>query len=218
MAYRGIMLDGIPNFAYAIGYTNASWTLKIGLTCEYFVRLLKHMRRHGHDSVEPRLDAQVGTRPLLDFQSGYVQRAIAELPRQGERSPWRVSMNYYADARTLRWSPIRDRRLRFGRRGEAPAPTSNTGVAAGRSKPAPRPPGREGWRRRADLAGSVSRAPARAGARLARNAAQPADCDRRTPVSAPVTDAAAPARRRGSRSAQPPAHPTPPRRRGGRSR
>ncbi len=129
VAYRGIMLDGIPNFAYAIGYTNASWTLKIGLTCEYFVRLLKHMRRHGYDSVEAHLDAQVGTRPLLDFQSGYVRRAIAELPRQGERSPWRVSMNYYADARILRWSPIRDRRLRFSRRGEtlATAPDDEVG-------------------------------------------------------------------------------------------
>ncbi|HEX5730903.1 MAG TPA: hypothetical protein VFX99_15870, partial [Microbacterium sp.] len=129
VAYRGIMLDGIPNFAYAIGYTNASWTLKIGLTYEYFVRLLKHMRRHGYDSVEAQLDAQVGTRPLLDFKSGYVQRAMAELPRQGERSPWRVSMNYYADARALRWSPIRDRRLRFGSRGEAPAATQDTGAA-----------------------------------------------------------------------------------------
>jgi monooxygenase len=131
VTYRGIMLDGIPNFAYAIGYTNASWTLKIGLTCEYFVRLLKHMRRHGYDSVEAHLDAEVGTRPLLDFQSGYVQRAIAELPRQGERSPWRVSMNYYADARTLRWSPIRDRRLRFSRRGDvlATAPDEQVGGA-----------------------------------------------------------------------------------------
>ena len=140
VAYRGIMLDGIPNFAYAIGYTNASWTLKIGLTCEYFVRLLKHMRRHGYDSVEARLDAHVGTRPLLDFQSGYVQRAIAELPRQGERSPWRVSMNYYADARTLRWSPIRDRRLRFSRREEtlARAPDGRVDGAAHARSPATR--------------------------------------------------------------------------------
>lgn len=115
VAYRGIMLDGIPNFAYAIGYTNASWTLKVGLSCEYFVRLLKHMRRHGYDSVEAHLDVRIGTRPLLDLRSGYVQRAIAELPRQGRRNPWRVSMNYYADARALRWGPVSDRRLRFGR-------------------------------------------------------------------------------------------------------
>jgi monooxygenase len=131
VAYRGIMLDGIPNFAYAIGYTNASWTLKIGLTCEYFVRLLKHMRRHDYDSVEAHLDAEVGTRPLLDFRSGYVQRAIAELPRQGERSPWRVSMNYYADARTLRWSPIRDRRLRFSRQVETLATAPDDGGQGG---------------------------------------------------------------------------------------
>ena len=115
----------IPNFAYAIGYTNASWTLKIGLTCEYFVRLLKHMRRHGYDSVEAHLDGQFGTRLLLDFQSGYVQRAIAALPRQGEHNPWRVSMNYYADARTLRWSPI----------GRSPSAVQPTGKRRSRPRP-----------------------------------------------------------------------------------
>ena len=96
------------------------------------------MRRHGYDSVDAHLDAQVGTCPLLDFQSGYVQRAIAELPRQGERSPWRVSMNYYADARTLRWSPIRDRRLRFSRQEETCATDNDVGEAAREQTPATR--------------------------------------------------------------------------------
>ncbi|MEE3852005.1 NAD(P)/FAD-dependent oxidoreductase [Gordonia sp. LSe1-13] len=112
VVYRGMMLSGVPNFAMAIGYTNSSWTLKIGLLCEYFCKLLGHMDRHGYDSVRAVADPAMPTRPLLDFGAGYVQRALGSLPKQGPKAPWVMSMSYYTDRRLLR-GDVADENLRF---------------------------------------------------------------------------------------------------------
>jgi monooxygenase len=120
VAYKGVMLDGVPNFAYSIGYTNASWTLKVGLLCEYFTRLLNHMAKNDLAVCYPeRPRGAFETRPLLDFGAGYVQRALDELPRQGTTRPWMSSMNYYDDVRALRRSPVVDRYLHFERASES---------------------------------------------------------------------------------------------------
>lgn len=113
VVYRGMMLSGVPNFALAIGYTNASWTLKIGLLCEYWCRLLRHMDAHGYDSVWAESDPDMPTRPLLDFGAGYVQRALDRLPKQGTKEPWVMSMSYYKDRRLLRHGDVADRYLHF---------------------------------------------------------------------------------------------------------
>jgi cation diffusion facilitator CzcD-associated flavoprotein CzcO len=113
VAFKGVMLDGIPNFAFAIGYTNASWTLKIGLLCEFFCRLLAHMDKNGFTVCVPERDPAMQTMPLLDFGAGYVKRALHELPRQGERVPWRTAMSYYDDVELLRHGSIDDGNLRF---------------------------------------------------------------------------------------------------------
>ena len=112
VAFKGLMLSGVPNFAYAIGYTNSSWTLKVGLLCEHFCRLLKHMDDNGFDAVQPEFTGSQ-TRPLLDFAAGYVQRSIDEIPRQGVDGPWQMTMNYTLDAETLRKGPVEDPALRF---------------------------------------------------------------------------------------------------------
>lgn len=120
VAYKGMMLSGVPNFAFAIGYTNASWTLKVGLLCEHFCRLLLHMRAHGYDECVPvRPDPDAPTRPLLDFGAGYVQRSLDHLPRQGLRAPWLMSMNYRSDVTLLRDGPVVDPALRFSSRDRA---------------------------------------------------------------------------------------------------
>ncbi len=114
VAYKGIMLSGIPNFAFAFGYTNSSWTLKVGLLCEHFCRLLSHMDEGGFDSVRPVFDgAGMETKPLLDFAAGYVQRVADTLPRQGVAGPWTMSMNYNLDREVLRSGPVADPNLRF---------------------------------------------------------------------------------------------------------
>ena len=113
VAYRGVMLSGVPNFALAIGYTNSSWTLKIGLICEYFCKLLGYMDANGLDTVWAASDPQMATRPLLDFGAGYVQRSLAGLPKQGPSAPWLMSMSYYADRKQLLGGPVVDEHLRF---------------------------------------------------------------------------------------------------------
>ncbi len=108
------MLTGIPNFVYAFGYTNSSWTLKIGLICEHFCRLLAHMDSHGYDSVHAELDdPSMPTKALLDLSANYVQRVADELPRQGADGPWSVSMSYLADTKRLRGGQVADPHLRF---------------------------------------------------------------------------------------------------------
>jgi monooxygenase len=112
IAYKGMMLSGVPNFAYAVGYTNSSWTLKVGLLCEHFCRLLAHMDETGADTARPvPSDPDMPTRPFLDFQAGYIQRAVDQLPRQGNRAPWLTSMNYQADVRLLLKMPVTDPEL-----------------------------------------------------------------------------------------------------------
>ncbi|MDE3722963.1 NAD(P)/FAD-dependent oxidoreductase [Nocardiopsis sp. N85] len=116
VAYKGMMLSGVPNLAFAIGYTNASWTLKIGLLCEHFCRLLTHMDAHGYDTCRPEpADPDMATRPLLDFAAGYVRRAVDGLPRQGDRMPWLTSMSYHSDVTLLRVDDVVDPELRFSR-------------------------------------------------------------------------------------------------------
>ena len=114
VAYKSMMLSGIPNFAFAVGYTNSSWTLKVDLVCEHLCRMLAHMDAHGYDTVMPVLDdGTIERRPLLDFQAGYVKRAMDRFPAQGSHGPWTVEMSYKADRARLRNGPVEDSALRF---------------------------------------------------------------------------------------------------------
>jgi len=115
MSYRGLMLSGVPNFAYVIGYTNASWTLKADLVSEWVCRLLAHLRDQGWAAAVPVRDPDVAEEPLLDFSSGYVQRSLHLLPKAGSRLPWKLRMNYLRDLLTIRRAPIEDGVLRFSR-------------------------------------------------------------------------------------------------------
>ena len=113
IAYRGAMLSDVPNLAFAIGYTNGSWTLKIGLVVDWLSRLIAHTDSVGAASVRPVAPEGLRTRPLLDFDAGYVQRSLDQLPRQGDTAPWRMAMNYFEDRRQLLRKPVVDRFLRF---------------------------------------------------------------------------------------------------------
>ncbi|WP_203337771.1 flavin-containing monooxygenase [Nocardioides limicola] len=101
MAFKGMMLSGIPNFAFIVGYTNASWTLKADLVCQYVVRMLQHMRDTGQSVVVPRKDPSVGEEPFLDFAAGYVLRAVEQFPKQGSQEPWKLKMNYFRDRKVF---------------------------------------------------------------------------------------------------------------------
>jgi cation diffusion facilitator CzcD-associated flavoprotein CzcO len=117
LAYKGMMLSGVPNFAFTVGYTNASWTLKADLVSEYVVRLLRHLYRRGYDQCVPvNDDPTVTARPLLDFQAGYVLRSVHEFPKAGSRAPWQLGMSYAHDVVRLRFGSVNDGAMRFSHR------------------------------------------------------------------------------------------------------
>ncbi|MBK9037477.1 MAG: NAD(P)/FAD-dependent oxidoreductase [Myxococcales bacterium] len=114
--YKGAMLSGVPNLAMVVGYTNASWTLKAELTCQFVCRLLNHMAaRHYRIATPVQADPALPAAPLLDLQSGYVQRATQMMPKQGDRAPWRLYQSYPHDLWALKHDPIDDGVLTFAR-------------------------------------------------------------------------------------------------------
>ncbi|MGX1618087.1 flavin-containing monooxygenase [Micromonospora chalcea] len=123
VAYKGMMLSGVPNFAMTIGYTNASWTLKADLVATYVCRLLRHLDDTGQQIVTPLAPDTDDLAPIIDLKSGYVLRAVDQLPKQGPRAPWRLHQNYPRDVRLMRRGPLTDG-VRFARAGVPAAATS----------------------------------------------------------------------------------------------
>jgi cation diffusion facilitator CzcD-associated flavoprotein CzcO len=128
LTYKGMMLEGVPNFAIAVGYTNASWTLKCDLTCDYVCRLLNHLRSTGMRQCTPvNDDPSVEAAPLLALTSGYVQRSADRFPKQGSKFPWRVYQSYLRDYRALKMSPVTDGTMVFSNPAPAERPLAGVG-------------------------------------------------------------------------------------------
>ncbi len=109
VTYKAMMLCGVPNLSFSVGYTNASWTLKCDLVAKYVCRLLNHMDARGYAYCTPRPPGPgVDLSPVIDLDAGYVRRAVDRLPRQGARAPWRLRQNYPYDVAMLRWGPVDD--------------------------------------------------------------------------------------------------------------
>ncbi len=131
MAYKGFMYSGIPNMASSFGYTNASWTLKCDLTCEYVCRLLNHMDAKGLDQATPSFtEGDVEVEPWLDLKSGYVQRAMESFPKQGSRTPWKLHQNYAKDLVMLRFGSLEDDGMVFSKKPAVKAAAAPTAIAA----------------------------------------------------------------------------------------
>ena len=118
LSYRGMMFSDVPNLSYSFGYTNASWTLKADLTSAFLCRLLNHMDAKGTPIALPRREAGVEEVPFLDFSSGYVQRALDILPKQGSKKPWKLHQNYARDMASLRYGSLEDGVMQFLRSDE----------------------------------------------------------------------------------------------------
>ncbi len=113
-AYRGVMFSDVPNFAFTVGYTNASWTLKCDLSCQFITKVLNYMDAHNYEVCVPRFDSNAfDSEPLLDFNAGYVLRALDVLPKQGSKHPWKVYQNYVKDVMALKWSGVDDPYLEY---------------------------------------------------------------------------------------------------------
>ena len=117
--YKGFAYSDIPNLASTFGYINASWTLRSDLTAEYVCRLLNHMRKKGVVQCTPRLreqDRNMKERPWIDgFSSGYMQRMMHRMPRQGDHEPWINPQNYRRDKKMFKHSPIDDGVMQFSK-------------------------------------------------------------------------------------------------------
>lgn len=113
MAYRGLMLSDVPNFAYTVGYTNASWTLKADLVAEFVCRVLQQMTEVGARTVVPVRQEGVGEEPFMDFEAGYVLRSLDQLPKQGDVEPWKLKQSWFHDVRAIRNSSLDDGVLEF---------------------------------------------------------------------------------------------------------
>ncbi len=125
LTYRGMMVEGVPNLAIAIGYTNASWTLKAELICDYTCRVLDHLRATGLRQCTPvARDAVADRQPLLGLTSGYVQRTVDRFPKQGSRSPWLLHQSYLRDYREMRNASVDDGSLVFSNPVPVPAATA----------------------------------------------------------------------------------------------
>ncbi len=114
LSYKGMMFRGVPNFAFTLGYTNASWTLKCNLVAEYICRLLNHMNAHGYDCATPvGREPAIADKPSFNLSSGYFRRGIELLPKQGSERPWKFHQNYALDMLDLRFSAVDDGTMEF---------------------------------------------------------------------------------------------------------
>ena len=129
--YKGMMFNDVPNLAVSLGYTNASWTLKSDLTAEYVCRLLKHMDARGFDTCTPRKrDPSITAQKAIALASGYILRAIDQLPKQGSKRPWRLHQNYALDMLEFRFAAVEDGTMEFVRAAKADsgaAPVTHAG-------------------------------------------------------------------------------------------
>lgn len=124
ITYKGMMFSDIPNYASAVGYTNASWTLKAELIAEYVCRLIKHMDRHNYDQCTPRPNGvSLDSSPLINLDSGYINRALDKLPKQGRDMPWKAYQNYLRDIITFRFNRLEDGAMVFSRKPQ-PIPSA----------------------------------------------------------------------------------------------
>ncbi len=118
--YRGVLIENLPNLGMIFGYTNASWTLKSDLTSEYFCRILNHMEKTHVQQCMPVDTEDMDDIPFIDMNSGYIQRALDKVPKQGQKSPWRLYQNYIRDMAMLRFGSVDDGVLKFSQTSEQP--------------------------------------------------------------------------------------------------
>lgn len=128
LMYKGTMYRDIPNLASALGYVNASWTLKCELIAQHICRLLNYMDRHASTQCTPRLaDHSIAEEPMMGLTSGYMQRARDAMPRQSVKNPWKMHQNYLRDMLSLRFSIVNDGTMEFTQRAGHTLQTVSTG-------------------------------------------------------------------------------------------
>lgn len=111
--WNGVMLQDLPNAAYVIGYTNASWTLGADATAHFVVRLLKRLDKKGYTAAVPRMGngEKLKETQLLNLKSTYIAAAERSLPKVAETAPWQPRDNYVSDYRFAKYGRFDDETL-----------------------------------------------------------------------------------------------------------
>lgn len=113
LVYKGMMFNNVPNLINFLSYTNASWTLKVDLTAEYFCKPLNYMSKKNFEVFMPVANEKNTDETIINLTSGYIQRAAHILPKKGKSFPWRVYQNYFRDKLVTQFGNIDDEHLRF---------------------------------------------------------------------------------------------------------
>ena len=114
--YRGFMPETLPNFFVGFGYTNASWTLKIELSCSYMCRVMNHMKDNNLASCIPTvIDPEVAAEEFDDLSSGYILRNKDLFPKMGNKSPWKLHQNFFFDYASFNWNGPADPSLMYSK-------------------------------------------------------------------------------------------------------
>ena len=117
--YKGMMLSDVPNFFFATGYTNASWTLKCDLTSEYVCRLINYMDRTQQQQCVPRTGDMSFNRVMsIGLESGYIKRSIDKFPKEGAVAPWKLHQSYFLDLFQLRYGSLKSKHMEFSSTAE----------------------------------------------------------------------------------------------------
>lgn len=118
--YHGALMSGVPNWAMMLGFTKATWTLRIRNVTRLVADVIREMDRKGYDTAVPVAPEGMAKENIFDLSAGYMQRAQAELPRQGAGKPWRMHTTFVRDNRLFKGRLLHDD-LQFSRRAvEAP--------------------------------------------------------------------------------------------------
>ena len=117
--YRGFMSANVPNVISTFGYINASWTLRADLIADFACRVINHMDATGTRRCQPVLrddEKNMPKRPwVTGFSSGYLQRAMGDLPKQGDHAPWTNPQDYRLERKWARQGELEDGVLTFSR-------------------------------------------------------------------------------------------------------
>lgn len=112
--YQGMMLSDVPNLAFTVGYTNASWTLKADLAADFVTRIMKYMKAKGYRQCCPRDNTgDEHNEPMMTLKSGYVERAASDFPHEGSKAPWKMHQNYILDKLTFKLASLKDGTMEF---------------------------------------------------------------------------------------------------------
>ncbi|WP_020416066.1 NAD(P)/FAD-dependent oxidoreductase [Amycolatopsis sp. ATCC 39116] len=128
--YRGALISGMPNWAMMLGYTKATWTLRIRNVCRLAADVIRTMDSQGYDIAVPTPPEGMSTVDLLDLTAGYIQRAKHELPRQGTDLPWQMHTTFIKDNRLFKGRLVDDDHIRFSTRTTIPARLASVEAAS----------------------------------------------------------------------------------------